>query len=211
MPLLDNSDTPLGRVYTDFQQIGRRLIAQGTHVDQIVPMGRVDVTLLFRRRRPGDPVNASTWAAEVVHMWQGILNDRVRLASALTLATLMGWLIHPTAETWARIPHYHRPTQLSRLKPHPAELDLLLGEVRDLLIDSYKDYVGPMSKAGWDFRQGLWERPLEDALDRDAEDGRVYIRPEFAALCYDVNNYTMNSSVLDTWPTLKTKLNISDD
>lgn len=200
-PLLEFDESPLGKAYTDFQQLGRRLIATGTPPSQVADTGPVDVTLFFRNRTPDDPVNASTWAAEMLRAFRGVLADELLLACAVCSANLMRWLLVPTAESYANIPLVARPTRLQTMKPHPAWIDLMIFPTfRNALVNKLRDWVGPCTQAEW---QVLWSRPLEDALLQDSATGRTYLNSQFTSYVVDPKNWSMRRSILEDFPDIE--------
>jgi hypothetical protein len=198
--LVDNDESPLSRTFTDFQQLARRLISQGIPTSQVVDQGSVDVTLFFRKRLPEDPVNASTWASEMLRTFRGVLADDLLLACALCTATLMRWWIMPTADNYLNIPDMVRPTRLQKCKPHPAWMDLMVfPSFRDALILKERDWVGPSTRADW---RVTWSGSIEAAIVHDHSTRRTLLHPSFASHVADVRNWTMKTSILNHFPEL---------
>ena len=207
-PLLDTDQSPLGRAYTDFQQLGQRLIAEGAPPSELADEGPIDVTLFFRDRLPEDPVNASTWASEMLKAFRGTLADPLLLACAAYVGNLMRWFIMPTSETYAKLPALARPTRLQRLKPHPSWIDMMVfPSFRDALVNEPRDWVGPCIEAEW---QVMWPHSLDDALSRHAESQRIYLAPEFAAFVVQSKNWSMKPSILEAFREIEdTEINIT--
>ena len=64
-PIVVIEDSPLSRVYTDYRDAARQLIASGAPlVDILGPQDYVNVDLYFRERQPNDPFSANFWACE---------------------------------------------------------------------------------------------------------------------------------------------------
>ena len=209
-PLVDMDDSPLGRAYIDFQQLGQRLIAEGTPPSQVADDGMIDVTLFFRDRLPKDPMNASTWTAEMLRAFRGTLSDEILLACAVGVGRLMRWFVMPTPENYRKVPSMVRPTDLQRLKPHPAWVDMMVFPTfRNALINNLRDWVGPCTKARWEV---LWPHPLEDALVRDADSQHVFVDPKFADYVTNPNNWLMQRVILEEFPDIEgSEINISPD
>lgn len=209
-PLVDQDESPLGRAYLDFQQHGRRLMAQGIPATQVVDQGLIDVTLFFRDRLPEDPVNASTWTSEMLRAFRGTLSDTLLLACAVGVANLMRWFLMPTPESYRNMPAIVRPTDMQRLKPHPAWVDLMVfPSFRDALIGNLRDWVEPCLRARWEV---LWPGSLEDALIRDADSQRVFITPEFADFVVKPKNWLMQRVILQDFAEIEgSEINIAQD
>lgn len=209
-PLVDADDSPLSRAFTDFQSLGQRLIAERTPHSQVADQGLIDVTLFFRERIVTDPVNASTWAAEMLRAFRGTFSDQLLLACAVCVASLMRWFLIPTPEHYANIPALARPTQLQRLKPHPSWVDLMIFPTfRNALVDKLRDWVEPCIKAKWEF---IWPHPIEEALIRHADSQQVFIAPKFALHVDDPKNWSMQKTILEDFPeVLASEMNISSD
>lgn len=200
-PLVETDDSPLARTYVDFQRLGQRLIAEGTPPLQVADQGLIDVTLYFRDRLPEDPVNASTWTAEMLRSFRGTFSDKLLLACAVGVGNLMRWILMPTPENYANIPSNVRPTNLQRLKPHPAWVDLMVfPSFRNALINDLRDWVGPCMKAKWEL---LWPHSVEEALVHHAYTQRIFLAPEFAAYVVDPKNWLMQRSILDEFPEIE--------
>jgi hypothetical protein len=135
-PLIVADDTPLGRAYMEFKELGKRLMAEGVPASNIADQGLIDVSLFFRTRLATDLVNASTWTAEMLRSFRGTFKDALLLACAGGVAHLMRWLIDPTLENYRSMPSLVRPTDLQRFKPHAAWVDLMVfPSFRDALIN----------------------------------------------------------------------------
>lgn len=194
-PIVDIDESPLGRAITDFRQLGARLIARGTPLCQVADQGLIDVTLFFRERLPEDPVNASTWASEMLRAFRGTFSDRLLLACAVCVGSLMRWFLAPTPERYAQVPSIVRPTRLQRLKPHPPWVDVMIfPSFRNALVDRLRDWVEPCMEAGWDL---LWSRPLEQALFHDARTQQIFLTPEFAVYIDNPKRWLMRKSILE--------------
>lgn len=207
-PLVDIDESPLGRAYLDFQQLGQRLISQGAPASQVADQGPIDITLFYRDRRLEDPMNASTWAAEMLRSFRGTLSDELLLACAVSTANLMRWFLVPSAENYARIPAMARPTSLQRIKPHPAWVDLMVFPAfRDALVNNVRDWVEPCVRAGW---QLLWKRPLEEALMHDTRSQRIFLTSEFASFVAKPENWLMQRTILQDFPEIEgSEMNIA--
>jgi hypothetical protein len=147
-PLLDTNETPLGRTYTDFQRLGQDLIASGAPPLQVADQGLIDVTLFFRDRLTEDPLNASTWASEMLRSFRGIFSDDLLLGCAVSVTNLMPWFIVPTRENYSNIPTIFRPTRLQRFVPHPSWVDLMVfPSFRNALINNVGDWAEPCMRS----------------------------------------------------------------
>lgn len=209
-PLADVDESPLGRAVTDFQQLGRRLIAQGLPPTQVADQGLIDVTLFFRRRLPEDPLNASTWASEMLSSFRGTFSDQLLLACAVCVGTLMRWFLMPTPENYSNIPSIARPTHMQRFKPHPAWVDLMIfPSFRNALIHNLRDWVEPCIKAKWEF---LWPYPLEEALVRHAHTQQIFLTPDFSTYVDNPKNWLMQRSILEEFSEIQaSEINISQE
>jgi hypothetical protein len=82
-------DSPLSRVYTDFRDAARQLIAGGTPLTNI--LGSADYTnvdLFFRDRQSQDPFSASFWACEMLKSFEE-MDDLVKLGTVALLTPFM--------------------------------------------------------------------------------------------------------------------------
>jgi hypothetical protein len=184
--LIDTDESPLGRSFTDFQHAGRQI--------GVVDEGPIDVTLFFRDRMPHDPVNASTWASEMLRTFRGVLADELLLACAVCVTSLMRWSIFPTAENYARMPAIARPTRLQRAKPHPAWIDLMIFPAfRDALIEKQRDWVGPCTRAEW---KVCWSGSVAVVQMAD----RMVLSDAFIAYVVNPQNWTMRRCILEDFP-----------
>lgn len=135
-------DSPLSRVYTDYRDAARQLIAGGAPLEDI--MGSpdyIDVDLYFRTRQ-NDNFSANFWACEALKSFNEF-DHLVKLGSVALITHLMRvscidrshtvtvsltskqWTIHPTAETYERIPDMMRPTPTQLLIPHIPAIDIV--------------------------------------------------------------------------------------
>lgn len=180
-PLIEEDNSPLARVYTDFQKLGQQLLSEGVELTQVVDQGPVDVTLLFRTRQSSDPMSASTWAAELQRTFAPDFPSVLLLAGADMLARFMRWLTSPTVENYANIPAMMRPTPLQRLIPHPASVDVIaMPFFRDAVIHNTKDFIGIFARAGLGV---FWPLTVNYACYTEESTGRIFITPAIFSTC----------------------------
>lgn len=210
LPVANVDESPLGRAFTDFQQLARRLIDDGVPPSHIADQGLIDVTLFFRERLPEDPLNASTWASEMLRSFRGTFSDELLLACAVCVGSLMRWLLVPTRENYANIPSSVRPTDLQRLKPHPPWVDLMIFPTfRNALIENLRDWAEPCIRAKWSL---LWPYSQDEALVRHAQTQRVFVKKEFAIYVNDPKNWLMQRSILEDFPEVESsEMNIAQE
>ena len=88
-PVVVVEDSPLSRVYTDYRDAARQLIASGAPLAEIVgPQDYVNVDLFYRDRRPTDPFSANFWACETCKTFDEF-DDPVKLGAVALLTYFM--------------------------------------------------------------------------------------------------------------------------
>ena len=89
MPMVVQDDSPLSRVYTDFLNGGRQMLAEGVPLRDVIGIDdSVDVTLIFRSRRPQDKFDTCSWASELYRSFTQI-DQFARLANVMMLTFMM--------------------------------------------------------------------------------------------------------------------------
>ena len=87
-PLWSSEQSPLSKVYVEYCEAARRLIAHGTAPAQILGPDFVSVDLFFRDRQPSDAFNVCSWACEVSKGFY-MIDIKIRLALASLFTHLM--------------------------------------------------------------------------------------------------------------------------
>ena len=139
-------DSPLSRVYTDYRDAARQLVAGGAPLPDVTgSLDFINVDLYFRTRQ-NDPFSANFWACEALKTFTEfdhlvklggvvLLTHLMRVCHSRILTTAhaltpMQWTIHPTAETYERVPEMMRPTPTQLLIPHVPAIDIVPMYVR---------------------------------------------------------------------------------
>lgn len=78
----------MARAYLDFRDAGRKWIMSGQPVDEVLGPREINLDLFLRRRAPGDPHSASTWACDFTGRFADV-DVFVRLAWTFSLARFM--------------------------------------------------------------------------------------------------------------------------
>lgn len=202
LPRTQVDHTFVGDAYTSFLLAGRERILQGDPVDSIMGSLAVDAELFVRRRHEHDPFTAATWACELSRSFFGQGFAYItHLAAIVGLSRLMRWMLHPCAETYAAIPVVYQPTDLQRIIPHMASLDLVLwGTVRDSLIFEDKDFVTAFAEAGINVS---WPHTINEALTFDISTGRMQVSTRFIDHITDTESWKVGSAFLKKFPDLE--------
>lgn len=87
-PLWQSEDSPLSRVYVQFRDAARKMIADGTPLEQILGPDLINVDLFFRARQGTEAHTVSSWACEVTKRFSTI-SLVMRLALAMHFTYLM--------------------------------------------------------------------------------------------------------------------------
>jgi hypothetical protein len=86
--LFEEERCPLAAVYTDFRDLGRRQLAEGTSLEEVLGSPEVDLSVFFHGRRPEDPHTPNTWACEYMRLLKDF-DIYVSLASIFTYSRFM--------------------------------------------------------------------------------------------------------------------------
>ena len=87
-PLWSADQSPLSKVYVEYRDAARRMIARGTRAEQVLGPEFVSVDLFFRDRQSSDGFPVASWACEVCKGFY-VIDMQVRLALALLFTYLM--------------------------------------------------------------------------------------------------------------------------
>ena len=203
--IIENS--PLARVYTDYRDAARQMLAEGTPSIEVTGPNFTEVDLFFRDREPRDFYTASTWASELSKAFgsDGV-SIYVQLAGLYLLTNLMKWTIAPSQQTYADMPSMIRPTSSQRLIPHPGPVDLCaLPPTRDALITKMRDFIKAMINANVSIN---WPYPLSDCTELDPATGKRKLTAAFERHVAIFENWTVDSSFLSVFPELAGKVGI---
>ena len=86
--LITFEDSALARVYTDYRDAARHMLARGVPKEEVSGPNFTAIDLFFRDRRPSDPHTASFWACELCKSF-GDAPIFVQLAGMYLLTYLM--------------------------------------------------------------------------------------------------------------------------
>lgn len=210
MPLTEADNSPLGKLYTDFQHTGRQIIRDTGQPHLVLGGPILDAEHLFQSSNNG-PITTYKWAYDINRSFEGMFSSATRLANSIIGGRLMSWLIYPSAETYASIPDIMRPTMSQRMIPHPAQLDLFLFPgLRDSMLTQIGDFVGAVIESGMEL---LWPYTVNEAFVFDLRTGRLQVSPLFIAYTTDTSKWRVGRRFLDKFPHLKHVVgrNLSDE
>ncbi|KAI1608449.1 hypothetical protein EDD36DRAFT_469335 [Exophiala viscosa] len=198
--LFEEERCPLAAVYTDFRDLGRRQLAEGTPIDEVLGNPEVELSVYFHGRRPEDPHTPNTWACEYMRLLKDF-DIYVALASIFTYSRFMRWTIAPSVETYSLLPDPMRPTALQRLVQHHPGIDLpIFPEMRDGLIHDMRDYIVAMQTLGCSVN---WDYGLEAAIDIDEETGSMTVSAMFQDHICNLANWSVSQRFADVFPELR--------
>ena len=204
--IIDNS--PLARVYTDYRDAARQMLANGTPSEEVLGPDFTEVDLFFRKRRPSDFHTASTWACELSKTFIGLESIYVQLAGIFLLKSLMRWTVAPSQRAYANMPQMIRPTASQCLIPHSGQIDLCpLSPVRDALIDKMQDVVDLMIDSNVNCN---WPYPLSSCIEIDSATGHRKLTHLFEKHVAVLENWTLNATFLNIFPELEGRIGIND-
>lgn len=165
--------------------------------------GAIDVSLLFRERTGTDDLGLANWASEVCRSFVD-LDIYVRLAYIVFHTHLMRWMIMPTERHYSMIPTMVKPTGTQLYIGHHIAVDFLPFHIlRDHLVDQFQDFVTPLAAADLSCN---WPFDLAGALDQNPALNSITCSPAFQDHVIDQNNWTINRSILKTFPRLENQL-----
>lgn len=210
MPLLDTDNSPLGKLYLDFQHVGRKIILDTGQphlvLDGLIPNAEHLFQSLAKSTKS---ITTYNWAYDINRSFEGIFSSATRLASAIIGGRLMRWLIYPCAETYASVPEIIRPTVSQRMIPHPAQLDLFLFPgLRDSMLTQTGDFVGAVIESGMDVE---WPYTVNEAFVFDPRTGKLQVSPLFVAYATDSTKWRVGRRFLTRFPHLEHAVNLSDE
>lgn len=209
LPLLQVEDSSLGRVYTDFIELGRQTIEETGSADSVLEGACPNAEFFFRPRGEGDPITAYTFGFDVNRSFSGRFSYSLHLASSIMLGRLVRWMLNPTADTYALVPGIIRPTKLQRMVPHPAPLDISpFGALRDSLITNWTDFISSMWEAGIDIS---WPHTLNECFAFDVQTGKLHVSPLFAEHACNQENWKFGRKFAEAFPDLKDSLNFTEE
>ncbi|KAK4938645.1 hypothetical protein LTR10_020913 [Elasticomyces elasticus] len=198
--LFEEDRCPLAAVYTDFRDLGRRQLAEGTPLEDVLGSPEVELSVFFHGRRPEDPHTPNTWACEYMRLLKDF-DIYLALASIFTYSRFMRWTIAPSEETYSLLPDPMRPTALQRLVQHHPGIDLpIFPEMRDGLIHDMRDYIVAMQTLGCSVN---WDYGLEAAIDIDQESGSMTVSEMFQDHICNLANWSVSQRFADVFPELR--------
>lgn len=197
-----------------FRDTARSMIARGQPADSVLSMKGLEVDLMFRDRRPGDPHNVSTWACEYSKTWT-FLPLHVRLASVFFAGTFMRWAVLPCAETYALMSNMMRPLPSQLFVPHSGDIDIChLPCLRSVQLDHGGKWVDRITA---DTQRCHWLKGDHSCVEeKTIEDGgrrrsMKTLSDAFVEFVDDARNWTLLASVLDEFPALRGRVSFHDD
>lgn len=210
MPLMEIDNSPLGKLYLSYQQIGRKTILDIGQPDLVIDGLFPEAEDLFRPAFQSIGfLTPYKWAYDVNRSFEGIFSSATCLANAIIGGRLMRWLIYPCAETYASVPEILRPTISQRMIPHLAQVDLFLFPgLRDSMLIKTGDFVGGVIESGMELE---WPYSLNEAFVFDTMTGKLQIAPLFVAYATDSSKWKVGRRFLNKFPHLKHVVNVSDE
>ncbi|KAK5045468.1 hypothetical protein LTR84_009332 [Exophiala bonariae] len=206
-PLVFDDGSTLCRKTTSFLTAARILIEQGTSVDTIIGDEQPQVDCFFAPRRLTSlgGISVSHWACSLFSSFEDLERPFV-LIWILLVYRLMRWMICPSAETYASLLPYQRPTLVQRTIPHSVVVDLLhLPDLRDAVCRRPRDFLS--SAHGISLN---WPKPLNQAVEVHPTNGSLYLTEEFKLHGSDLNNWTYSTDFLLVFPELQGKVRVRD-
>ncbi|KIW97173.1 uncharacterized protein Z519_02565 [Cladophialophora bantiana CBS 173.52] len=195
--LIMKEKTPLSDIITGFMDNAQALLSYGVSPSSVLGSDVIDVELFFRDRTREDEFTVCSWACEVwrsFHDW----DVYVRLAQILAYATVMRWMLVPTAQSYAAIPAILKPRPIQYLVPHHIALDFLpLPPLREALIKNLRDWMTALPAAPLSVN---WVRGMDTAVVWDDQRRRRLLSREFVQHITNYQNWSVGESILDTFP-----------
>lgn len=197
-----------------FRDAARSMIARGQPAEEVLSMQGLDLELLFRDRRPGDPHTISTWACEFSKTWT-FLPLHVRLSSVHYAGTFMRWLIMPCHDTYALLSKLMRPLDAQLFVPHTGDVDLChLPCVRATQLENGGKWVNRITA---DSQRCNWvdgeDASIEERVVQTVK-GPVLMKMLTAAFIEfidDTRNWSLSKSVLKEFPELRGNITFHED
>lgn len=113
-------------------------------------------------------------------------------------------MICPSAETYASLFPYQRPTLVQRTIPHSAVIDMLhLPDLRDALCRRPRDFLS--SAHGISLN---WPKSLDQAVEVHPTNGSLCLTEEFELHGSDLSNWTYSTGFLLVFPELQGKVRV---
>ena len=208
LPLSSIENSVMCRLYSDFLDAARHMLLNGTPVEDILDGNDVFVDLFFRQRRhQNEPLTASSWASEVVSRILE-LDDFMRLAWVVLLTSMVRWLLFPTKETYEDVPLMMRPVWTQRLVSHVGTVDVCPFPIlRQALIHQYRDWISALIRSQCSVN---WTRGMREAVEKDEESGGIKLTKDFRTHAKDAGNWTVSGRILDDFPEVEGRINITE-
>ena len=193
---------PLDTILLNF--LNSRQQDRGHHTTPFYPS--LSSLLNFSTTSTIDPV--SRLMADIISKFPGISSLPEQVATLFLMFILMRWMINPTQQNYVRIPDWYQPTATQVFTPHPIWIDYIpWPRMRDVVIADHPNY--PFENWFIPFTSGMkldWPYEPTDCLlsapNRDGDDGPI-INPVFERHLMRLENWSVSSSLMETFPTLR--------
>ncbi|KAF2666194.1 hypothetical protein BT63DRAFT_416597 [Microthyrium microscopicum] len=202
-------DHECNTLYTEFIKAKQQLLANGHDMSEVIGLDTINPSkLLSSEDTPGNgPQSISQWANGIVGEVRTMCIAE-KLATMIMITSLARWQILPNLEHYESIPKCMIPTPCQVAISHPAWMDYIpWPEIRDHFIKLAPD-VSSHTNIVSQLMQHThlnWPHNQQDMVLINPLSGTLIIREDFEVWAKDINNWSLNSTILKHFPALEHK------
>lgn len=113
------------------------------------------------------------------------------------LTILEQWMILSSRENYQKIPEIYRPTMAQIRIPHSAEIEFCpFPQLRDALCRRNRDFLPAVASN----TRCNWPYAVETCINQGEKRGHVVLSEDFSRHAFNLDNWTINPGVYDTFP-----------
>ncbi|KAK4969248.1 hypothetical protein LTR66_011726 [Elasticomyces elasticus] len=189
--MIEPDDEPISLAYSTFLAQGKTQIAHGTAPSAILGSS-LNPNALFDRTTFANGSDLSKWAACMAYTWRSVpcVEQLFMMRNAFLI---MSWQISPTAETYAKMPDWSKPTPSQLFIPHPIWVDyLVFPGLRDICFRELALLDSIEWLAAFDASFSCnWPNSVEECMYVDGGTGAMHLNPMFEQHINHVENLTV--------------------
>ncbi|KAK4988570.1 hypothetical protein LTR50_003866 [Elasticomyces elasticus] len=189
--MIELDDEPISLAYSTFLAQGKTQIAHGTAPSAILGSS-LNPNALFDRTTFANGSDLSKWAACMAYTWRSVpcVEQLFMMRNAFLI---MSWQISPTAETYAKMPDWSKPTPSQLFISHPIWVDyLVFPGLRDICFRDLALLDSIEWLAAFDASFSCnWPNSVEECMYVDGGTGVMHLNPMFEQHINHVENLTV--------------------
>ncbi|KAK4930620.1 hypothetical protein LTR28_011638 [Elasticomyces elasticus] len=193
--MIELDDEPISLAYSTFLTERKTQIAHGTTPSTILGTS-LNPNALFDRTTFANGSDLSKWAACMAYTWRSVpcVEQLFMMRNAFLI---MRWQICPTAETYAKLPDWSKPTPSQLFIPHPIWVDyLVFPGLRDICLSELALLDSIEWLAAFDASFSCnWPNSVEACMYVDGGTGSMHLNSMFEQHINQVENLTVGPEI----------------